>query len=115
MARKKVFGDRETISPKIDTGLLERFDRFSKDFGTGNRNEELHKAMEAHISKEDIIKGEKDILKAVKVELQNKYCETHRIAVIQNEVISTDRRILSAETQLLHLDTLNLIENIKID
>lgn len=112
MARKKKYDKpRTTISPIIDCELLEAFDDYTRVFGCKNRNDEIQKAMINHMSDEGIKEEDMDILETYKIDLADRYCNLHGIAVIGSEVISTRKnRVIPEEWVSLHLMTFKLLK-----
>jgi hypothetical protein len=52
-----------------------------------------------------------DALQGYQLDLADRYCELHQIAVIKDEVISTSGKMIHPQTQMYHLDTLKLLKN----
>jgi len=107
MAKKKYTEPREQINCWINAELLRKFDEFPGP----NRTDKLNLAMQAHMNPGNM--AQFDTLHLYKLDIADKYCELHQIAVVQNEVISTNNQDIHPNIQMMHIDTLKLLQNIK--
>jgi len=105
MAKKRYTEPREQINTWINSELLRRFDELPGE----SRTEKLHLAMGLLLGPESA--ANVDALKIYKLDLADRYCELHQIAVIKDEVISTAGKVIHPQVQMHHIDTLELFQN----